>query len=79
MKKKRELVLLKIFIQFFHLYLAKLCKEYNLNQFIHLSALGINQAVDSNYAKSKLEGEKNILSKFSIDYNIKTFCSLFNR
>ena len=33
--------------------LAKLCKEYNLENFIHISALGINDAVDSNYAKSK--------------------------
>ena len=31
----------------FPLILAKLCKEYNLKQFIHLSALGINDAVDS--------------------------------
>ena len=35
--------------------LAKLCKEYNLKHFIHLSALGINDAIDSDYAKSKLE------------------------
>ena len=40
--------------------LAKLCKEYNLKHFIHLSALGINEAEDSNYAKSKLEGESKI-------------------
>ena len=45
--------------------LAKLCKEYNLKSFIHLSALGINEALDSEYAKSKLNGEKNILSNFS--------------
>jgi NADH dehydrogenase len=44
--------------------LAKLCKEYNLEHFIHLSALGINEATDSNYAQSKLEGEKNILKNF---------------
>ena len=44
--------------------LAKLCKEYHLENFIHISALGINEAVDSNYAKSKLEGEKNILKHF---------------
>ncbi len=37
--------------------LAKLSKEYNLKHFLHLSALGINEAVDSDYAKSKLEGE----------------------
>jgi len=46
--------------------LAKFCKEYNLKQFIHLSALGINDAVDSDYAKSKLEGEKNIISNFPL-------------
>ena len=50
----------------FPLILAKLCKEYNLKQFIHLSALGINDAVDSDYAKSKLEGEKNIISNFPL-------------
>ena len=44
--------------------LAKLCKEYDLDSFIHLSALGINEAIDSEYAKSKLAGEKNILSNF---------------
>ena len=72
--------------------LAKLCKEYKLKQFIHLSALGINEAFDSNYAKSKLEGEKNILNNFSstniirpsvvysIDDNFTTnFMTLLNR
>ena len=46
--------------------LAKLSKEYKLKNFIHLSALGINQALDSNYAKSKLEGENEILKNFSL-------------
>ena len=46
--------------------LAKLSKEYNLKHFIHLSALGINEAVDSDYAKSKLEGETNILKNFPL-------------
>jgi len=45
--------------------LSKLCKKYDLKHFIHLSALGINEAVDSNYAISKLNGEKNILNNFS--------------
>ena len=45
--------------------LAKLCKKYNLKQFIHISALGINDAIDSKYAISKLEGENNILDNFS--------------
>ena len=46
--------------------LAKLCKESNLKHFIHLSALGINDAIDSNYARSKLEGEKEILKYFPL-------------
>jgi uncharacterized protein YbjT (DUF2867 family) len=46
--------------------LAKLCKEYKVQQFIHLSALGINSAIDSNYAKSKLEGEANIQKNFPL-------------
>ena len=72
--------------------LSKLAKEYKLKNFIHLSALGINDAVDSNYAKSKLEGEKNILNNFplatilrpsvvySVDDNFTTnFMTLLNR
>jgi uncharacterized protein YbjT (DUF2867 family) len=72
--------------------LSKLAKEYKLKNFIHLSALGINEAIDSKYAKSKLEGEKNILHNFplstilrpsvvySIDDNFTTnFMTLFNR
>ena len=45
--------------------LAKLCKKYNLKHFIHLSALGVNEAVESKYAISKLEGEKGILNNFT--------------
>ncbi len=72
--------------------LAKLCKEYNLKHFIHLSALGINDAVDSEYAKSKLDGENNVLKNFplatilrpsivySVDDNFTTnFMTLLNR
>ena len=72
--------------------LAKLCKEYNLKHFIHLSALGINQATESEYALSKLEGESNILKNFplatilrpsvvySVDDNFTTnFMTLLNR
>ena len=43
---------------------AKLCKKYNLEHFVHISALGVNDAIDSKYAISKLEGEKNILENF---------------
>ena len=46
--------------------LSKLCKEYKIKHFIHLSALGVNEAEDSNYAKSKLEGEKLILENFPL-------------
>ncbi len=45
--------------------LSKLCKEYELKSFIHLSALGIAEAKDSQYAISKLEGEKKIFDNFS--------------
>ena len=46
--------------------LAKLCKEYKVQQLIHLSALGINSATDSEYAKSKLEGEASIQKNFPL-------------
>ncbi|RPG97571.1 MAG: complex I NDUFA9 subunit family protein [Candidatus Pelagibacter sp. TMED106] len=46
--------------------LSKLCKEYKVEHFIHLSALGVNVAVDSNYAKSKLEGELEVQKNFSL-------------
>ena len=72
--------------------LAKLSKEYNLKHFIHISALGINEATDSEYAKSKLEGESKILKNFplatilrpsivySVDDNFTTnFMTLLNR
>ena len=72
--------------------LARLCKQYDLENFVHLSALGINEATDSNYAKSKLEGESEILKNFpmatilrpsivySVDDNFTTnFLTLLNR
>ena len=46
--------------------LAKLSKEYNLKHFIHLSALGISEAKNSDYAKSKLLGENEILNNFPL-------------
>ena len=46
--------------------LSKLCKEYNVRQFIHISSLGIHEAIDSNYAISKLEGESNIQKNFPL-------------
>jgi len=45
--------------------LSKKCYEYKLKQFIHISALGAEKALDSKYAMSKLEGEKNVINNFS--------------
>jgi len=72
--------------------ISNICKEYNVQQFIQLSALGIEDAADSNYAKSKLEGERNIKKNFkhatilkpsvvySVDDNFTTnFMTLLNR
>ena len=72
--------------------ISKICKECNVQKFIQLSALGIDDAIDSNYAKSKLEGEKNIKNNFknatilrpsvvySVDDNFTTsFMTLLNR
>jgi len=44
---------------------SKICNEYKINQFIHISALGIEKAADSKYAQSKLNGEKIIRENFS--------------
>ena len=45
--------------------LSKCANENSIDQFIHVSALGIEQALDSNYALSKLEGEKKVRENFS--------------
>ena len=45
--------------------LSKLCSEYNLEKFIHLSALGIDEAKDSKYAQSKINGEIKIRENFN--------------
>ncbi len=73
-------------------YISKICKDSNVNQLIHLSALGVDIAKDSNYAKSKLDGETNIKKNFedaiilrpsvvySVDDNFTTnFMTLLNR
>ena len=44
--------------------LSQKAKKYSLDKFIHLSALGIEQSKDSNYAISKLNGEKKIIKNF---------------
>ena len=45
-------------------FLSDICREYNVKQFIHLSALGIENAKDSLYARSKLKGEISIRNNF---------------
>ena len=72
-------------------FLSSLCKEYKVEKFIHLSALGIENAKDSLYAKSKLKGETFIKNNFkeanilrpsviySVDDNFTTnFMTLLN-
>lgn len=72
--------------------LSKLANLHNLEQFIHVSALGIDEAKTSVYAKSKVEGEKKIKENFpralilrpsivySVDDNFTTlFMTLINR
>ena len=44
--------------------LAKLSKENNIQQFIHLSALGIEDVPESKYAMSKLNEEIEIRNNF---------------
>ncbi len=71
--------------------LSKYCEQNNVEQLIHLSALGIEKAKDSEYAKSKLNGE-NVIKKnfekstilrpsivFSVDDNFTTrFMTMLN-
>ena len=45
--------------------LSKVAQKKSLEQFIHISALGIELATDSLYAKSKLDGEKEVKQNFS--------------
>ena len=72
--------------------LSKLCKRLDVEQFIHLSSLGIEDVSDSEYAKSKISGEhvvkknfsKSIILKPSICYSVDdnfttTLMTLLNR
>ena len=45
--------------------ISKLASTYELEKFVHLSALGIEKAEDSIYAQSKLNGEKEILDNYN--------------
>ena len=44
--------------------ISSLCKKHNLSKFIHISALGIEKATNSDYAKSKLKGEDAVRKNF---------------
>tara|TARA_S200000501_G_scaffold169347_1_gene159487 strand:+ start:16 stop:978 length:963 start_codon:yes stop_codon:yes gene_type:complete len=72
--------------------LSHLALKASIDQFIHLSALGIESATDSKYASSKLNGEKKIRQNFprsvilkpsivySVDDNFTTnFMSLLSK
>ena len=45
-------------------FLSNLCRKYDVEQFVHISALGIENAKDSLYASSKLKGEFLIRKNF---------------
>ena len=45
--------------------LSRVALNKSLDQFIHISALGIEAATDSDYAKSKLNGETKVRQNFS--------------
>ena len=57
---------------------AELCKEYKLKQFIHLSALGVDDVKDSKYALSKANGEYEIKKIFE-NYIILKPSIIFSR
>ena len=72
--------------------LSKLSAEKNIEKLIHISSLGIEKSLDSNYAISKLEGENKVKKNFdrvvvlkpsivySVDDNFTTnFMTLLNR
>ena len=71
--------------------LSQKAKKHSIDKFVHLSALGIEVSKDSEYANSKLNGEKKIIRNFknhiiikpsivySVDDNFTTnFMSLLN-
>ena len=51
--------------------LSKKANQFQIEKFIHISALGIEKATDSKYALSKLEGERNIKENFKKSIIIK--------
>jgi len=89
--EKRKNLFKKIHSDFPDL-LSRLSSEKNIEKLIHISSLGIEESVDSNYAISKLDGENKIKNNFdravvlkpsvvySVDDNFTTnFMTLLNR
>ena len=73
-------------------FLSKISSQKKIDQFIHISSLGIEEAKDSNYAKSKVEGEvlvkknfkNSVILKPSLIYSVNdnfttNFMTLINR
>ncbi len=54
----------KMIHTYFPSLLSKIAKQQRVKQFIHISALGIEEAKDSRYAASKLEGEIEVRKNF---------------
>ena len=44
--------------------ISKLCKQYKVEKFIHISALGVSKDSPSNYSRTKALGEENIKKNF---------------
>ena len=44
--------------------ISKLCKQYKIEKFIHISALGVSKDSPSNYSRTKALGEENIKKNF---------------
>ena len=45
--------------------LSKLCNQQKIDQFIHLSSLGVENVLNSDYAMSKVSGEKAVKKNFN--------------
>jgi len=51
--------------------LSKICNEQEIQKLIHLSALGVDQKINSGYMQSKLEGENKIKNSFTNSYILR--------
>ncbi len=51
--------------------ISQIANKLKIKKFIHLSSLGIEKALDSKYALSKLEGEKKIIKNFKNYFILK--------